>query len=296
MISVLFGLLGFLAVSFLIVGKDLRIFYDRDSLILLLVGPVAVIFMSHSFIDFFSGVRTLASMAFLNHSKEMNNISNLLTQLSQAVRADGIGVLAQHKERINNPLFKDGLTLILNGFTPDEIRHNLVAKINTRQNQFNQAANLFESLGKLCPGMGLLGTIIGLMKMLKNMSDPKSLGPAMAIALLTTLYGLVFGTVLYMSVAEKVRIYAEKSLQLDTMILEGVLLLKEKKSGAHFRDVLNTYGTNAGTPRGAGGTGGSPNAGGNGSNVGSAGNGGNGGNGGGLGQAPKTRIGNGSRG
>lgn len=246
MLSVLVGLGGFLAVCALLLGKDLAVFYDRDSLLLLAVGPVAVIFMSYSFVDFFNGLKTVSSMAFLNQSKEMNSISNLLTHLSQAVRADGVGAVAQHKDKVKNPLFRDGLALILNGFTPDEIRHNLVAKINTRQSQFNSAANLFESMGKLCPGMGLLGTIIGLMKMLANMSDPKALGPAMAIALLTTLYGLVFGTVLYNSIADKVRLYAEKSLQLDTMIMEGVLLLKEKKSGAHFRDVLNTYGSQGG--------------------------------------------------
>jgi chemotaxis protein MotA len=77
--------------------------------------------------------------------------------------------------------------------------------------------------------------------MLSNMSEPSKLGPAMAVALLTTLYGLVLGTVVYMPIAEKISIYAEKKLQLDLMVLEGVLLLKEKKSQAHLRDVLNTY-------------------------------------------------------
>jgi chemotaxis protein MotA len=241
MMSVLFGLVGFLLSCKMVLGTDLKLFYDRDSLILLTVAPLAVVFMSHSFVDFFSSVRTVFSMAFLNTSKEMNGISNNLTHLSSAVRTEGIGVIAQFKSRVTNSLFRDGLTLILNGFTTDEIRHNITAKINTRQAQFAQSAALFETLGKLCPGMGLLGTIIGLMKMLANMSDPKSLGPNMAIALLTTLYGLIFGTVIYNSICDKIKIYAEKCLQLDTMILEGVLLLKEKKSGAHFKDVLNTY-------------------------------------------------------
>lgn len=269
MISILLGLGGFLFVCFHLMGKNMTLFYDSEALILLGVGPIAIIFMSHSMVEFFHSLRTVLSMAGLNQGKEMNNISNLLSQLSQAVRADGVGVLAQHKERVRNPLFRDGLTLILNGFTSDEIRHNLVAKINTRQTQFNQAANLFESLGKLCPGLGLLGTIIGLVKMLYNMADPKALGSAMALSLLATLYGLIFGTVLYMSISEKVKIYAEKSLQLDTMIMEGVLLLKEKKSGAHFRDVLNTYGSGHKMATGGGD---------------------GGGGGGGMGQAPRSRM------
>jgi chemotaxis protein MotA len=267
MISILLGLGGFLFVCFHLMGSNMKLFFDQEALVLLGIGPIAIIFMSHSMVEFFHSCKTVFSMAGLNQIKEMNHISNLLTQLSQAVRADGVGILAQFKEQVKNPLFRDGLTLILNGFTPDEIKHNLVAKINTRQNQFHQAASLFESLGKLCPGLGLLGTIIGLVKMLYNMEDPKALGGAMALSLLATLYGLIFGTVLYTSIAEKVKIYAEKSLQLDTMIMEGVLLLKEKKSGAHFRDVLNTYG------KGGGGHGGVDSS------------------GGGMGQAPRSRQG-----
>jgi chemotaxis protein MotA len=89
--------------------------------------------------------------------------------------------------------------------------------------------------------MGLLGTIVGLVQMLSNMSDPTRLGPGMALALLTTLYGLLLGTVVYTPISEKIAIYAEKTLQRDLMILEGVMLMKEKKSHAHLRDVLSTY-------------------------------------------------------
>jgi chemotaxis protein MotA len=246
MLSILFGLGGF-SFSFWFVlfhhPEKFSGFFDLSAFVLLTCAPISVIFMSHSFVDFFSGLKTLFSMAFLNLSKEMNTISNDLTQLSQAVRADGVGVLVQYKDRIKNVLFRDGVSLILNSFTGDEIKHNIIAKINSKQIQFNHAANLFESLGKLCPGMGLVGTIIGLVQMLSNLTDPSKLGAGMAVSLLATLYGLIFGTVIYTPMSEKIRIYAEKSLQLDTMIMEGIILLKEKKSTAHFKDVLNTYKT-----------------------------------------------------
>ena len=145
MMSVLFGLTVFLWACKLVLGTDLKLFYDRDSLILISVAPIAVAFMSHSFVDFFASVRTVFSMAFLNTTKEMNSISNNLTQLSGAVRTEGMGVIAQFKAKVSNALFRDGLTLILSGFTPDEIKHNLIAKINTRQSQFAQAVSLFET-------------------------------------------------------------------------------------------------------------------------------------------------------
>lgn len=252
MIGILVGLSGFSWSLWYLLqngGDQFKGFWDPSAAVLLGVGPVSVILMSHSIIDFAAGLKTMFSMAFLNQRKEMNLIANQLSVMTSSVRNDGIGVLARFKEQVRNPLLKDGVTLILSGFTPDEIRHNLTAKINTKQTQFTHATNLFENLGKLCPGMGLLGTIVGLVQMLSHMTEPTKLGPGMAIALLTTLYGLLLGTVVYSPMAEKIAIYAEKKLQLDLMILEGVMLLKEKKSQAHLRDVLNTYSSNAGHER-----------------------------------------------
>ena len=278
MLSVLFGLGGFIFSFWFVLSHHpdhFSGFFDVSAFVLLTVAPLSVTFVSHSFMDFFAGLKTLFSMAFLNQAKEMNSIANSLTQLSSAVRNEGIGVLAQHKDKIKNQMFKEGITLILNSFTPEEIKHNLIAKINTKQTQFQHATNLFESLGKLCPGMGLVGTIIGLVQMLSHMSDPAKLSAGMAVSLLATLYGLILGTVIYTPVSEKINIYAEKSLQLDTMIMEGVVLLKEKKSTAHFRDVLNTY-SHTNVRNAPGGDGG--------------GNGGNGGNGNGGGGAPRSRV------
>ena len=252
MIGVIVGLSGFsFSLWYLLTrGSDqFHGFWNPAAAVLLGVGPLSVILMSHSFVDFLSGLKTLFSIAFLNQKKEMNTIANQLSTMTSAVRQECVGVLAKYKPALRNSMLKDGVTLILSGFTAEEIRHNLTAKINTKQTQFTHASTLFESLGKLCPGMGMLGTIVGLVKMLSNMSDPSTLGPGMAVALLTTLYGLLLGTVVYSPVGEKIAIYAEKTLQLDLMILEGVLLLKEKKSQAHLRDVLNTYSSQSGHER-----------------------------------------------
>ena len=216
-------------------------FYSQSALLLLVVCPLAVILISRGILDLLAAIRTIFGMTFLNSAKEMTTVANELTQMSYAVRTKGIGGLIEFKGRLKNPLFRDGVALILNSFTTEEIRHNLTAKINTEQNGFFQATSLFESLGKLSPGMGLLGTIVGLIQMLSNLSDPTKIGPGMAVCLLATLYGLILGNVVYMPMAEKIQSYSEKRLQLQTMIMEGVILLKEKKAGAYLRDVVNTY-------------------------------------------------------
>jgi chemotaxis protein MotA len=252
MISVILGLAGFAFSLWFVIVNPIPSgggYVDYAAIVLLLVGPLSIIFVSHNFLDFFRGFRVLFSMASLSQKREMDQISNLLTQLSAAVRTEGMGVVAKFKAQVRNPLFRDGLQLILSSFSSDEIKHNLIAKINAKQSQFSHAQNLFESLAKLCPGMGLLGTIIGLVQMLSQLDDPKKIGPALAVALLSTLYGLILGSVVYGPIAEKIMIHSEKMRELDTMILEGVLLLKDKKSNAHLRDVLSTYSNGGGSGR-----------------------------------------------
>ena len=138
-------------------------------------------------------------------------------------------------------LLRDGLSLILNDFTSDEIRHNLQAKINTKQARMGTASHLFENMSKVCPAVGMIGTLIGLITMLSNLKDPSTIGGGMAIAMVTTLYGLMLGTIIYAPFGEKIAIEAEKVSSLDEMVLEGVLLLKNKKSSLHFKDIVKTY-------------------------------------------------------
>jgi chemotaxis protein MotA len=103
------------------------------------------------------------------------------------------------------------------------------------------AANLFENMSKLCPGMGMIGTLMGLIAMLSNMNDPTKLGSGMAMALITTLYGLMLGTILYGPWGEKIQIEAEKIHEIDMMVLEGVLNIRGKKSSIHMKDIVKTY-------------------------------------------------------
>jgi chemotaxis protein MotA len=245
MFSMVFGLAAFSYILYWIMFKasaeSFTGFYNETALILLLAGPPAVILVSRSFSDVFMALKSVMSMTFINAAKETSNIANQMTALSQAARQEGLGSLVQFRSKIKHPLFRDGITLILNGFTSEEIKHNLTARINSEQTRLGQAAGLFEGLGKLSPAMGLLGTIVGLIQMLSNLSDPTKIGPGMAVSLLATLYGLILGNAVYLPIADKIQSQAEKEAHLNTMIMEGIILLKEKKSNVHLRDMVNTY-------------------------------------------------------
>jgi chemotaxis protein MotA len=244
MLSIILGISGFIAAFLYMINNhstSFTGFVDKSALLLLSTAPLCVVTISHGFLGLLSSIKSLLVTVFSSHTREMRRLSDELTNMSLAIRNDGMGALSFFLKKTKNPLFQEGITLILNGFSREEIKHNLTAKINTRQVEFQGTAELFETLGKLSPGIGLIGTVVGLVTMMTNLQNPSQLGSGMAVALLSTLYGLILGNVLYMPIGDKMNIYGEKVLLRDTMIMEGVLLLKEKKSYAHLRDVLKTY-------------------------------------------------------
>jgi len=210
-----------------------------------LVGicPPSIMLLSHTLQDFGRGIFVLARALFRGQSRTHKEVINILTHASALVRSEGIGALMKIRDKVAYELLRDGISLILNDFTVEEIRHNLNAKINAKQSHMAMAANLFENMSKICPGVGMMGTLIGLINMLSNMADPSRIGSGMAMAMVTTLYGLLLGTTIYGPFGEKIAIEAEKNLEIDLMVLEGVLLLKGKKSSIHLKDIMKTYGS-----------------------------------------------------
>jgi chemotaxis protein MotA len=221
-------------------------YWDPAAMVLLGFGPPSVMMLSHSISDLLVGFKLLGTSMFSRHSAHQAEIIDALTKASQIVRTDGLGALVPLRDRMQYDMLRDGFSLIINDFKPEEIRHNLMARINAKQSKMALAASLFENMSKLCPGMGMIGTLMGLIAMLSNMNDPSKLGSGMALALITTLYGLMLGTILYGPWGEKIHIEAEKILEVDTMVLEGMINIKSKKSSVHMKDIMKTYASKPG--------------------------------------------------
>jgi len=216
-------------------------YWDPAAMVLLGFGPPSVMMLSHTVSDLIMGIKLLWSSIFSQHAQHQQETIDMLTRASQIVRTEGLGALVPLRDRMRYDLLRDGFSLIINDFKAEEIRHNLMARINAKQSRMALAASLFENMSKLCPGMGMIGTLMGLIAMLSNMNDPSKLGGGMALALITTLYGLMLGTIIYGPWGEKIHIEAEKILEIDLMVLEGVLNIRGKKSSIHMKDIVKTY-------------------------------------------------------
>lgn len=216
-------------------------YFDPPSMVLLGLVPPSIMLLSHKISDFLNGVKILIQSMFNNTTKKHKLVVNSLTICSAKVRSEGIGSLVGERNKLNYDLLIDGVSLIINNFTVEEIRHNLRAKIAARHGQMALASNFFENMAKVSPGVGMIGTLLGLISMMSQISDPATIGAGMALALITTLYGLLLATVLYAPFGEKIAIESDKIHELDMLVLEGVLALKGKKSSAHLKDIMKTY-------------------------------------------------------
>jgi chemotaxis protein MotA len=230
-------------------------YFQMAGFVLLLVGPPSIMLLSHTISDFLTGFKLLLSSMFSRVRKHHEEVIETLSAASKAVRSEGLGAVIPFKEKARYDLLRDGLAMIMNDFKTDEIRNNLMARVNLKQSHMQSAANLFENMSRLSPGVGMIGTLMGLIGMLSNMSDPSKIGSNMALAMITTLYGLGLGTIIYGPWGEKVMLEAEKSLEVDLLVVEGVLNIKSKKSSVHLKDLVRSYSAGSNKSAAKGGSG-----------------------------------------
>jgi chemotaxis protein MotA len=149
-----------------------------------------------------------------------------MVRLSELAKRGGMDAL---EEEIGDRFLADGLRMVVNGLPPDLIRENLEKEIAFTRLRHQQVANIFRTLGTYAPIFGLLGTLIGVVQILQNLSDPQSLGTAMAIAVTTTFYG-IFGTnFFFLPVAGKLGAHSDAEMLNKEVVIEGVLSVQAKE-------------------------------------------------------------------
>ncbi len=224
-------LVGFLLgvgiiVAAIATGGDVMLFVNVPSLLIVIGGTFGVTLMRIPLADFLRSFGVLGK-AFLNKKEDPNELIEEAVRLADVARKNGL--LALEGEEISNPFMKKGITLCVDGHEPAFVQKMLSKEINQLISRHEVGQDMWKGVGDLAPAMGMIGTLVGLVQMLANMSDPASIGPAMAVALLTTLYGAMVANCFALPIVDKlssILIYerANKELILDTItgIQEGM--------------------------------------------------------------------------
>lgn len=237
------SLVGFLLGVGIIIGAiatggDVMLFVNVPSLLIVVGGTFGVTLMRIPLSDFIRSFGVLGK-AFLNKKEDPAELIEDAVRLADVARKNGL--LALEGEEIANPFLKKGVSLCLDGHDPVFVKKMLSQEINQLINRHEVGQDMWKGVGDLAPAMGMIGTLVGLVQMLANMSDPASIGPAMAVALLTTLYGAMIANCFALPIVDKLGSVMNYERNNKELILETITGIQEGMNPKVLEGLLNSY-------------------------------------------------------
>ncbi|MCB1763887.1 MAG: flagellar motor protein PomA [Gammaproteobacteria bacterium] len=239
-IATLIGLLGGIGiiVGAIATGGDVMLFVNLPSILIVVGGTFMVTLMQVSLKDFL-GSFTIAMRAFFYKTDDANKLIEEAVQLADIARKNGL--LALEGQEISNSFLKQGISLCVDGHDPALVQRLLTKDINLTIQRHETGQSMFKNMAIMAPAMGMIGTLIGLVQMLANMADPASIGPAMAVALLTTLYGAVIANAFAQPLADKLARASQLEQTNKSLILETISGIQEGMNPRVLEQMLSTY-------------------------------------------------------
>ncbi len=236
-------LIGFLAAWGLIIatialGSGAMVFVNVPSLMIVLGGALAVVLMRFTLGQFIGSIKT-AMKAFMYKSEAPEELIETVVELATIARKEGL--LALEGQEINNPVLASGIRMLVDGHEAAIVQKALTTEMNETVNRHKIGQAIFKQIGDAGPAMGMIGTLVGLVQMLSNMSDPKSIGPAMAVALLTTLYGAMLANMFALPVSDKLALRSAEEQMNKNIILQSVLGIQEGQNPKVLEELLKNY-------------------------------------------------------
>ncbi len=239
-LATLIGLVSVIGVVFgaIIIGGDIGIFINVPSLIIVIGGTLAATIIRVSLGQFLGSFK-VGLKAIFNKQTPPEKLIEEAVELANVARKEGI--LALENAEISDPFLKRGISLCIDGHPPEVVQQMLSKDINLAIERHEVGVNMFKAIGDYAPAMGMIGTLIGLVQMLSNMSDPKSIGPAMAVALLTTLYGAVIANGFALPISEKLKTISDQERLTRSLILESISAIQAGTNPRVMEQLLYTY-------------------------------------------------------
>lgn len=232
--------LGWLFIIVAIVMGGGAGFINYPSLMITIGGAVSSVLM-HYPLPKIMATMGVVRKAFLSREHDYLDLFSKLSEFAVRARRDGILALENDIEQMADPFMKKGFQMAVDGNSTDIIRHVLEEDINSMKERHIVGQGIFKALAAYAPAFGMIGTLIGLVQMLRNMNDPSTIGAGMAVALITTLYGALVANVIALPIAGKLEQRSNEETALKTIVLEGIVSIQEGNSPRVVEEKLRSY-------------------------------------------------------
>lgn len=206
-------------------GGEVTSFVQTAGLLIVVGGTFASVLVSYPLKDLLQHLKTV-KIAFQDKGTDAATIITSLVTFAEKARREGLLALEAEAEQLDDPFLQKGIQLVVDGTDPELVRSILDIELTFLEERHKAGQGVFEMLGQMAPAFGMLGTLVGLVNMLRNLDSPEELGLGMALALLTTFYGSLMANLFFLPIAKKLKVKSSEEILLKEVMIEGILSIQ----------------------------------------------------------------------
>lgn len=229
-----------LIIASIVMGAGLAAFIDVPSIIIVFGGTIAATMLAFP-MNKFTGVVGVFKKAFLFALPETGTQIDAMAEFAALARKEGLLALEEKLDSVEDPFMVKGLRLVVDGFPPEVVRDILSSDVYAMQERHSAGKALLDKMGEVAPAFGMIGTLIGLVTMLKNLSDPSQIGSGMAVALLTTFYGAFLANVIFLPLSTKLDQRKKEETLLREVMIEGIASIQGGDKPQMVKEKLKAF-------------------------------------------------------
>ena len=241
-LATIIGLIGGVAVLYgaiAIEGSNPMSFANLLATVVVFGGATTAVLVRYTLKSFVSALVTGISSAVKYKHMPTIALIDQIAEIAETMRRQG--PIALEQVEVTDPFFQRGIRMIADGFSAEAIKASLERERDLDYERLDEASKIYKQLGDAAPGLGMVGTLIGLVSLFGHMEDPKKIGPSMAIALLTTLYGAVVSNLVFLPIADKLANRAAEDGTNRTLIIDALTMIRDGRNPATIRDELSSF-------------------------------------------------------
>ena len=233
-----------LVIYAIVTGDDgvaaIQYFLDPASAIITFGGAFCCVMASYSMSDFLNGLKSI-KLIFKVPTVNTPQIIQKIIELSNVARKEGLLSLEEAAADVDDAFLKKGILLIVDGTDPELVRAILETELSSIDGRHKSKIGFWQDVASMGPAWGMIGTLIGLILMLQKLSDPSSIGPSMAIALITTLYGSLLANWIATPVATKLKNNNDEEAMVKEIMIEGLLSIQARENPRVIEEKLKSF-------------------------------------------------------
>jgi chemotaxis protein MotA len=224
----------------ILLGGSIMMFVNIPSILIVMGGTMAATMIAYPLADFLSVFKTSIKV-FMFKIQPADEIINNLVEISNKARKGGLLSIEGDIQSTEDPYLAQALQMTVDGVKTADIAAIMQKKMELTKKNLDVGANIFSNMGSYAPAFGMIGTLIGLVQMLANLDDPSSIGPKMAVAMITTFYGAVLANLFFIPMSDKLTGRNDEEITNMNIIFEGIISIREGEHPKLMEDKLKIY-------------------------------------------------------